>query len=66
MNTRFVLPLRIAGLGVAGINYVIEASTNLSNWLPVSTNTADSGGLFTFTQTNASQFPQRYFRAVTP
>jgi hypothetical protein len=46
--------------GVAGYDYVIEASTDLMNWLPVQTNTAP----FTFTLTNASGNPQQYFRAV--
>jgi hypothetical protein len=46
--------------GVAGYEYVIEASADLMNWLPVQTNTAP----FTFTLTNASGNPQQYYRAV--
>ena len=46
--------------GVAGYPYVIEASTDLMNWLPLQTNTAP----FVFALTNAVSSPQQYFRAV--
>ena len=46
--------------GVIGYAYVIEASADLENWLPWETNTAP----FTFTQHNAANQPQQYFRAV--
>jgi hypothetical protein len=45
---------------VSGTTYVIEASTDLVNWVPVYTNTAP----FTFVDTNASQFGQRFYRSV--
>jgi len=40
--------------------YVVETSTNLINWTPVSTN-SPSGGRFIFTDTNATD-PARYYR----
>jgi hypothetical protein len=46
--------------GVAGYEYVIEASSDLTVWLPVQTNTAP----FTFILTNAAGNAQQYFRAV--
>jgi hypothetical protein len=46
--------------GVPGYNYVVQASTNLVNWVPVQTNTAP----FTFVDTNASQFSRRFYRSV--
>jgi len=46
--------------GVAGYEYVVEASADLTVWLPVETNTAP----FTFTLTNAAGNAQQYFRAV--
>jgi hypothetical protein len=46
--------------GVPGYNYVVEASTDLINWVPLQTNTAP----FTFVDTNASQFGQRFYRSV--
>jgi hypothetical protein len=47
--------------GSAGTNYVVEASTDLVNWVPVATNTAP----FTFTDTQAGQFKQRFYRSVS-
>ena len=44
----------------SGTTYVIEASTNLVNWIPVHTNTAP----FTFVDADAGQFSQRFYRAV--
>ncbi len=46
--------------GVPGFSYVIEASSDLMNWLPLQTNTAPSG----FTVINTSSPAQQYFRAV--
>jgi hypothetical protein len=45
--------------GAAGSNYVIAASTNLTDWLPLETNTSP----FTFADTNAMNFPLRFYRA---
>ena len=44
--------------GVTGSQYVVQASTNLVNWVCLETNTAP----FTFTDTNAASFDQRYYR----
>jgi hypothetical protein len=47
--------------GVAGVTnyqYVVQASTNLLDWVSVQTNTAP----FTFVDPNASQFSQRFYR----
>jgi Fibronectin type III domain len=46
--------------GVAGYPYIVEASTNLIDWVQVATNLSP----FTFTATNIGQFKQRFFRAV--
>ena len=51
------------GLTVAGVSdkqYVVEASTDLINWIAVQTNTAP----FTFIDTNTASFSHRYFRVV--
>jgi hypothetical protein len=42
----------------------IDASTNLSNWLPFLTNTADSSGTIQCTDLLATNFLQRFYRAV--
>jgi hypothetical protein len=46
--------------GVNGSEYVVEASTNLINWVPLQTNAAP----FTFVDTNAPQFGQRFYLAL--
>jgi hypothetical protein len=46
--------------GVTGYKYVVQASTNLVNWVPMQTNTAP----FTFVDANAGNFRQRFYRSV--
>jgi len=48
--------------GTAGSNYVVQATTNLSPavWVSLTTNPAP----FTFTQSNANSFSQRFYRGV--
>lgn len=41
---------------------IIQASTNLINWVSIYTNTPP----FTFTDSNAASYPHRFYRAVTP
>ena len=42
----------------------IDASTNLLNWLPLLTNTADPNGTIQFTDLLATNYPWRFYRAV--
>ena len=50
--------------GVAGKNYFLQGSTNLVNWIPLgTTNTAVSNLLYLIDQ-NATNFTQRFYRAV--
>jgi trimeric autotransporter adhesin len=46
--------------GVPGFNYALEASTDLVDWVPLSTNTSP----FTFTDDAATNVPARYYRSV--
>lgn len=46
--------------GMANSNYVVESSTDLTDWLPIFTNSAP----FTFTDTNAAPPAQNFYRAV--
>ncbi len=46
--------------GVAGLNYSVQASTNLVDWVPLTTNVSP----FSFMDTNAVLFPQRFYRSV--
>jgi hypothetical protein len=47
--------------GNPGSKYAVQASTNLIDWLSVQTNTAP----FTFVDTNAAGFGQRFYRTVS-
>ncbi len=49
--------------GQAGQLYVIQASTNLTSWTSISTNSASVEGVLQFTDTNAASFKNRYYRA---
>ena len=48
--------------GTTGASYLVQASTNLTTWFSVATNIAP----FTYTETNAAIYLQRFYRAVTP
>ena len=58
---RFVF--RVAGYASQGV--VVQSSTNLSTWVPLATNSL-VGGPFWYTNSTASGFPRRFYRAVTP
>lgn len=48
--------------GPSGSNYVIEASTDLNNWTPIATNAAPTGTV-SYIDTDASKYPNRFYRA---
>ena len=52
--------------GVAGQTYVIQASTDLLNWISISTNIADAAGAVSLVDSNAVAFPSRFYRAFSP
>jgi len=49
--------------GALGSNYVLQASTNLLNWTPISTNTALTN-FFNWLDPQATNYPQRYYRVL--
>ena len=51
--------------GTSGQTYVLLASTNLVNWVPVATNIAPSG-IFEMTDPDAANFRSRFYRALAP
>jgi hypothetical protein len=59
----------LSGTGPNGSAYRILTATNLAqplgNWTPATTG-AFNGGTFQFTDLLATNFPQRFYRAVTP
>jgi hypothetical protein len=56
--------LSLTGLTGQG-NVEIDASTNLLQWVPIFTNPS-SFGTATFIDSNASNFPERFYRTKTP
>ena len=46
-------------IGVPGYSYVIQASTNMTDWVSVQTNVCP----FVFEDTNSTNYPARYYRA---
>ena len=48
--------------GPQGSNFVIEASSDLNLWSPIHTNKAPSGS-FSYTDTDATNYPSRFYRA---
>ncbi len=51
--------------GQSGLEYIVEASTNLINWVPVYTNPPPYVSPFTFIDSSALTYPDRYYRVVT-
>lgn len=47
--------------GTSGSKYVVQASTNLVNWVSLQTNTSP----FSFVDANARQFSRRFYRTVS-
>ena len=66
--------LSLSFLGIPNFTYRIQAATNFSTnpavWTNLATNVSGSTGLVSFSYslagTNLTNFPRRYFRAVTP
>jgi pectin methylesterase-like acyl-CoA thioesterase len=59
------LVLNFAGL--PNTSYSLEAATNLTppvNWLPIATNSTDSEGLWQFSDSQTTNYPLRFYRAV--
>ena len=51
--------------GQPGYNYIIEASTNLVSWTSIA-ELVTTNGTVSFTDSAATNYPQRFYRAVAP
>ncbi len=52
--------------GSADQTYVLQASFDMQHWSSISTNLTDANGLFTFVDTDATNYPSRFYRGVAP
>ena len=59
--TNGVFELQLSG--VAGKSYILQGTTDFTNWIPLSTNLAPSGGLILMDAV-VTNFPYRFYRAV--
>jgi subtilisin family serine protease len=57
-------PFQLRVFGGLNRTCVVEATTNLISWSPVFTNTASTNGTFDFTDSQSTNWPQRFFRAT--
>lgn len=48
--------------GEAGIDHVVQASTNLVHWLPIATNQINGLGYLEFTDTSSTNYDWRFYR----
>jgi hypothetical protein len=52
--------------GQVGSNYVVQASTDLTTWIPIATNVIPGSGFISFADPFATNFSRRYYRAMSP
>ena len=52
--------------GSVNQSYVIEASLDMHNWTALSTNLTDANGLLTFVDSDATNYPSRFYRGFAP
>ena len=59
----------LSGTGAVSQTYVMVTASNLAppiSWTPIATNTADTNGYFDFTDAQATNYTQRYYRLLIP
>ncbi|HEV2692269.1 MAG TPA: YDG domain-containing protein, partial [Verrucomicrobiae bacterium] len=52
--------------GTPGQTFVLQASSDLIHWTPISTNVADTNGFISIVESNAIAYPSRYYRGMMP
>jgi hypothetical protein len=57
---------RLRYYGDAGTNYVVVASTNLVNWVPMATNQVGGLGYLEFIDASSTNFNRRFYRVGRP
>jgi len=57
-------PVQFTLTGAAGRTYVVQASTDMINWVPILTNSTPASGLLQFIDSKATNYPARFYRTV--
>ncbi|PWU13392.1 MAG: hypothetical protein C5B50_19475 [Verrucomicrobia bacterium] len=57
---------QIKSSGIPGNSYLLQASSDLSSWSAILTNSADIYGVITFTDLTATNYSNRYYRTAVP
>ena len=57
---------RAALAGTPGQTFIIQASSDLVHWTPISTNVADANGIVSIIESNTVAMPSRFYRGVLP
>ncbi len=57
--------LQLGFTGIPGSNYVLQTTTNLINWVPLATNTAQTNQFIWF-DWQATNYPHRFYRVFQP
>ncbi len=57
-------PFQCDVVGGNGTSYLVQGSTNLSDWTPLAVGTVRSNGCFRFTDSSAVSIPRRFYRAL--
>jgi hypothetical protein len=52
--------------GIPGRSYLLQASINMIDWAVIRTNVADTNGLILFIDSDATNYPSRFYRSSTP
>jgi uncharacterized delta-60 repeat protein len=59
-------PIRLQFAGEPGRRYIIEASTNLTDWAMIGVATGEADGSFAFEDPQSARFPSRLYRVLAP
>jgi hypothetical protein len=55
--------LQLDFMGAPGSNYVLQATTNFTTWVPISTNLEQTNQIY-FVDPGVSNFPARFYRVL--
>src|SRR6185295_16027473 len=54
----------LVGSGLPGAHWVIQASSNLVNWVPIDTNSLSYFSLLSFIDTDSKKYSRRFYRGL--